>query len=63
LVLRRHGQSAKAGATIYGIVEAAKANALEPYAHLRKLLEQLLHAKTSQTSKRDIRSLSGHAHG
>ena len=30
---------------IYGIVETAKANAVEPHAHLRKLLGQLHHAK------------------
>jgi transposase len=39
-------KGAKASAALYGIVETAKANGLEPYAYLRKLLEQLPHAKT-----------------
>ncbi|HEY4367754.1 MAG TPA: IS66 family transposase [Steroidobacteraceae bacterium] len=39
-------KGAKASASLYGIVETAKANGLEPYAYLRKLLEQLPHAKT-----------------
>lgn len=39
-------KGAKASATIYGIVETAKANGLEPYAYLRTLLERLPHAKT-----------------
>lgn len=39
-------KGAKASAALYGIVETAKANALEPYAYLRRLLEQLPHAKT-----------------
>jgi transposase len=39
-------KGAKASAALYGIVETAKANGLEPYTYLRKLLEQLPHAKT-----------------
>lgn len=39
-------KGAKASAALYGIVETAKANGLEPHAYLRKLLEQLPHAKT-----------------
>ena len=39
-------KGAKASATIYGIVETAKANGLEPYAYLRTLLERLPQAKT-----------------
>lgn len=39
-------KGAKASACLYGIVETAKANALEPYAYLRRLFEQLPHAKT-----------------
>ncbi len=37
---------AKASATLYSLVETAKANGLEPYAYLRRLFEQLPHAKT-----------------
>lgn len=39
-------KGAKASAALYGIVETAKANGLEPYTYLRKLLEHLPHAKT-----------------
>jgi transposase len=39
-------KGAKASAALYGIVETAKANGLEPYAYLRRLFEQLPHAKT-----------------
>jgi transposase len=39
-------KGAKASAALYGIVETAKANGLEPYAYLRRLLEHLPHAKT-----------------
>lgn len=39
-------KGAKASASLYGIIETAKANGLEPYAYLRNLLEQLPHAKT-----------------
>ena len=38
-------KGAKASASLYGIVETAKANGLEPYAYLRRLFEQLPHAK------------------
>jgi transposase len=37
---------AKASATLYSIVETAKANGLEPYAYLRRLFEQLPRATT-----------------
>lgn len=39
-------KGAKASASLYGIIETAKANGLEPYAYLRSALEQLPHAKT-----------------
>jgi transposase len=39
-------KGAKASAALYGIIETAKANGLEPYAYLRQLLEQLPHART-----------------
>jgi hypothetical protein len=39
-------KGAKASAALYSLVESAKANALEPYAYLRGLLEQLPHAQT-----------------
>jgi hypothetical protein len=39
-------KGAKASAALYGLVESAKANGLEPYAYLRGLLEQLPHAQT-----------------
>jgi transposase len=39
-------KGAKASATLYSIVETAKANGLEPYAYLRRLFEQLPYAKT-----------------
>lgn len=37
---------AKASATLYSLVETAKANGLEPYAYLRRLFELLPHATT-----------------
>lgn len=37
---------AKASATLYGLVESAKANGLEPYAYLRRLFERLPRATT-----------------
>lgn len=37
---------AKASATLYSLVETAKANGLEPYAYLRRLFEQLPRATT-----------------
>jgi transposase len=37
---------AKASAALYGIIETAKANGMEPYAYLRRLFEQLPLAKT-----------------
>jgi transposase len=39
-------KGAKASAALFSIVESAKANGLEPYAYLRKLFDQLPHAKT-----------------
>jgi transposase len=39
-------KGARASASLYGIVETAKANGLEPYAYLRRLFEQLPHATT-----------------
>jgi transposase len=39
-------KGAKASAALYGIIETAKANGLEPYAYLRWLFETLPHAKT-----------------
>ena len=39
-------KGAKASAALYGIIESAKANGLEPYAYLRQLFEKLPHAKT-----------------
>ncbi len=37
---------ARGGCHVYGIVETAKANGLEPYAYLRWLFERLHDAKT-----------------
>jgi transposase len=37
---------AKASATLYGIIETAKANGLEPFAYLRGMLERLPHAQS-----------------
>jgi transposase len=39
-------RGAKASAALFSLVETAKANGLEPYAYLRKLFEQLPHAKS-----------------
>ncbi len=39
-------KGAKASAALYSLVESAKANGLEPYAYLRRLFEQLPHART-----------------
>lgn len=39
-------KGAKASAALYGIVETAKANGLEPYAYLHRLFEKLPHANT-----------------
>jgi hypothetical protein len=39
-------KGAKASAALYGLVESAKANGLEPYAYLRGVLEQLPHVRT-----------------
>lgn len=38
-------KGAKASAALYGLVESAKANGLEPYGYLRRLLEQVPHAQ------------------
>lgn len=38
---------AKASATFLSLIETAKANALEPYAYLRRLFERLPHAKNA----------------
>ncbi len=42
---------AKASATIYTLIENAKANGLEPYKYLRYLLEKLPHAETQEEYK------------
>lgn len=39
-------RGAKASATLYGIIETAKANGLEPYAYLKHLFRQLPNAKS-----------------
>lgn len=40
-------EGAKASATLYSLIEMAKANGLEPYRYLRHLLENLPHAYTA----------------
>ena len=38
-------KGAKASANLYSLIETAKANGLEPYAYLKRLLTQLPNAK------------------
>ena len=40
-------EGAKASATLYSLIEMAKANGLEPYRYLRHLFENLPHAYTA----------------
>ena len=40
-------RGAAASATLYSLIETAKANGLEPYWYLRELFEKLPHARTS----------------
>jgi transposase len=39
-------KGAKASAILYGLVETAKVNGVEPYAYLRRLFERLSYATT-----------------
>jgi len=48
-----HPRGAKASATLYSLIETAKANNLEPYSYLRFLFDKLPHAK----SENDYESL------
>ena len=41
-------EGAKAGATLYSLIETAKANGLEPYWYLRRLFERLPLASTEE---------------
>jgi transposase len=43
-----HPRGAKASATLYGLVETAKANGLEPYQYLNFLFERLPYAQTEE---------------
>jgi hypothetical protein len=44
-------RGATASATIYSLIETAKANKLEPHRYLRYLFEHLPHAKTEEDYK------------
>ncbi len=44
-------RGAKASATIYSLIETAKANKIEPYRYLRYLFEHLPHAKSEEDYK------------
>ena len=37
---------AHAGAALYGLIETAKANSIEPYKYLRYVFDQIPHAKS-----------------
>jgi transposase len=43
-----HPRGAKASATLYSLVETAKANGLEPYQYLNFLFERLPYAQTEE---------------
>ena len=45
-------EGAQASATIYSLIESAKANALEPYKYLRYIFEKLPFAKTAEDYKK-----------
>ncbi|GAB6041326.1 hypothetical protein JCM17961_20000 [Endothiovibrio diazotrophicus] len=47
-VERAPSRSAKASATIYSLIETAKANDLEPYAYLRQVLAHIGAADTPE---------------
>jgi len=44
-------RGAKASATIYSLIETAKANDLEPYQYLRYIFENIPQAKTAKDLK------------
>jgi transposase len=46
-----HPKGAKASATLYSLIETAKANDLEPYSYLRYLFDRLPHAKSEEDYK------------
>ncbi len=52
LVVLRYTRRSQASATIYSLIESAKANALEPYKYLRYLFEKLPFAKTADDYKK-----------
>jgi transposase len=47
-----HPRGAEASATLYSLIETAKANKLDPYKYMRYILEQLPYAKTEDDYKR-----------
>jgi transposase len=46
-----HPNGARASATLYSLIETAKANQLEPYSYLRYLFDRLPHAKSEEDYK------------